>query len=59
MKPSKQISSHAMHDDRPKKKPAKRPFEEDDDEDGELAIGMIRKMFRYGLLFLSSYRSVI
>ncbi|XP_020087125.1 protein SPT2 homolog [Ananas comosus] len=45
--PSKQISSHATHDDRPKKKPAKRPFEEDDDEDGELAIGMIRKMFGY------------
>ncbi|XP_072983891.1 uncharacterized protein [Typha latifolia] len=45
VQPSKQISSHSKHDDRLKKRPAKRNI--DEDEDGEFAIGMIRQMFRY------------
>jgi len=44
-KPPKQISSAVKpQDHKPKKKPI-RPFS-DDEEDGEMAINMIRQMFR-------------
>ncbi|KAI6703352.1 hypothetical protein NL676_012488 [Syzygium grande] len=45
-KPSNQISSAVKsQDQKPKKKPV-RPFSDDEDDD-EMAINMIRKMFRY------------
>ncbi|KAI3439181.1 uncharacterized protein J3R85_005143 [Psidium guajava] len=46
-KPPKQISSAVKSlDQKPKKKP-RRPFSDDEDDGGGIAIDMIRKMFRY------------
>ncbi|KAI9125252.1 hypothetical protein K1719_003868 [Acacia pycnantha] len=44
--PSQVPTQRAIQDQRPKKKLVRRPFE-DDYEEGQGAIGMIRRMFRY------------
>ncbi|KAK4263016.1 hypothetical protein QN277_028497 [Acacia crassicarpa] len=45
--PSQVPTQRAIQDPRPKKKPVRRPFEDDDDYEGQGAIGMIRRMFGY------------
>ncbi|XXG46761.1 hypothetical protein AAC387_Pa02g1524 [Persea americana] len=48
MKPIERIKPHATQKDRPKKRPVKRYHDEEDDmEEGEDAISIIRSMFRY------------
>lgn len=46
MKPSMHLASHPMRADRPKKKAVSRYSDEEDMDDGEEAIRMIRNMFR-------------
>ncbi|XP_028802898.1 protein spt2 isoform X2 [Neltuma alba] len=48
LRPPTQVPTHrAVQDQRPKKKPVRRPFEDDDDDEGQRAISMIRRMFHY------------
>ncbi|RWR77894.1 protein SPT2 isoform X2 [Cinnamomum micranthum f. kanehirae] len=46
MKPPKQMPAHSMREDRPKKRPANW-YSDEDMDDGEEAIRMIRNMFGY------------
>eukprot|EP00268_Persea_americana_P031800 TRINITY_DN3108_c0_g2_i9.p1 TRINITY_DN3108_c0_g2~~TRINITY_DN3108_c0_g2_i9.p1 ORF type:complete len:487 (+),score=136.46 TRINITY_DN3108_c0_g2_i9:164-1624(+) len=47
MKPLKQMPARPMREDRPKKRPVNRYSDEEDMDDGEEAINMIRSMFGY------------
>lgn len=47
-RPQRPISSHVItHDNRPKKKPVRRYSDDEEDDEGQEAISLIRQMFRY------------
>lgn len=47
-RPQRPISSHVTtHDNRPKKKPVRRYSDDEEDDEGQQAISLIRQMFRY------------